>query len=171
MSGPGRQPAYKDLRVNLRVVAVIVGIATSVVPLPVGAMQQPSDPDPALRRSLRWNREYGNWERACALWVAVWDDGSTPDPVRVWSAVTPAVPTLRVQPRQVSRLGEGVIAGVIFLNAWIDENGNVAGVKVVRSIQYYDSVAIEAVKQWKFSPARLDGRAIAVVQSVRVTVP
>jgi TonB family protein len=78
---------------------------------------------------------------------------------------------LQVKPKPLSVYVNPLVAGTIILDAWIDESGNVAGVKVIRSIQLYDSLVTDAVRQWKFAPARLEGRAIAVVQSVRVSVP
>ena len=61
--------------------------------------------------------------------------------------------------------------GVVVLDVWIDERGNVACVKVVRSIPVFDKATVEAVRQWKFSPATLGGRPVAVVQTLNVRMP
>lgn len=61
--------------------------------------------------------------------------------------------------------------GLVVLDVWIDERGNVACVKVVRSIPVFDKAAAEAVRQWKFSPATLGGRPVAIVQTVSVRMP
>lgn len=61
--------------------------------------------------------------------------------------------------------------GVVVLDVWIDERGNVACVKVIRSIPVFDRATVKAVRQWKFSPATLGGRPVAVVQTVSVRMP
>jgi TonB family protein len=58
--------------------------------------------------------------------------------------------------------------GTIILDVWIDESGDVAYVKIVRSIPLNDPAAIDAVRRWKFTPAARRGRPIAVVQEVRL---
>jgi TonB family protein len=55
---------------------------------------------------------------------------------------------------------------MILLDVWIDERGNVAYVKIVKSIPLNGPAAIAAVRQWKFSPATRNGKPIAVVQLV-----
>jgi TonB family protein len=56
------------------------------------------------------------------------------------------------------------------LDVWIDERGDVACVKVVRSIPVDDQAAIDAVRRWKFVPAAVGGQPIAVVQEVRLQI-
>jgi protein TonB len=58
--------------------------------------------------------------------------------------------------------------GTIILDVWIDESGNVSCVNVTRSMPINDEAAINAVRQWKFAPATVRGRPIAVVQEVQV---
>jgi outer membrane biosynthesis protein TonB len=38
----------------------------------------------------------------------------------------------------------------------------------MRSIRWNDQAAIDAVRQWKFDPATIRGRPVAVVQEVRL---
>ena len=49
------------------------------------------------------------------------------------------------------------------------EDGEVGSVEVVKAAPYgMTAAAIEAVKRWTYTPARLDGRPIAVVNRVTV---
>jgi protein TonB len=60
------------------------------------------------------------------------------------------------------------VKGVVILEAIIDERGAVKQVTVLRSIPLLDQAAVEAVRQWRFTPARLNGEAVPVVMTVTV---
>jgi TonB family protein len=81
---------------------------------------------------------------------------------RVWSPITPAVVTSRVEPK----VSFGEARGPIVLDVWIDEKGRVTCVRVTRSIPLYNQGVIDAVRQWRFTPATLAGTPVAVVQQV-----
>ena len=60
------------------------------------------------------------------------------------------------------------VEGVVILEAVIDAQGRVASVRVLRSIALLDEAAVDAVKQWRFTPALLNGEAVPVVMTVTV---
>jgi TonB family protein len=60
------------------------------------------------------------------------------------------------------------IQGVVILEAVLDAQGQVESVRVLRSIPQLDRAAVEAVQQWHFTPARLNGQAVPVVMTVTV---
>ncbi len=94
-------------------------------------------------------------------------DCPQPSTTRIWTPITPAVVKTRVEPSWPLP-GHNDTQGVIVLDVWIDEKGTVSCVKVTRSIPLNDRAAIEAVRQWKFAPATLAGRPVAVVQEVQL---
>ena len=61
------------------------------------------------------------------------------------------------------------VSGTVILEAVIDAHGIVQDVKVLRSVALLDRAAIEAVRQWRYSPTQLNGVAIPIVMSVTVT--
>ncbi len=61
------------------------------------------------------------------------------------------------------------IEGTVILEAVIDADGAVQNVRVSKSVPLLDRAAIEAVQQWRYTPTRLNGVAIAVIMSVTVT--
>jgi periplasmic protein TonB len=61
------------------------------------------------------------------------------------------------------------VEGVVILEAIIDADGNVASVQVLRSIQLLDHAAVDAVRQWKYTPALLNGKAVPVIVTVTVS--
>ena len=59
------------------------------------------------------------------------------------------------------RAREEGVQGQLVLGLWVDEQGFVTQVKVLRSLStYLDSQAIQAVRSWKFRPARACGKAV-----------
>ena len=60
------------------------------------------------------------------------------------------------------------IEGVVILEAIIDAQGRVTTARVLRSIPLLDQAAVDAVQQWKFTPALLNGEPVPVVMTVTV---
>ena len=60
------------------------------------------------------------------------------------------------------------VSGVVILEATIDEEGNVRDARVLRSIPLLDRAAIDAVRQWRFTPTMLNGQVIPIVMTVTV---
>jgi protein TonB len=58
--------------------------------------------------------------------------------------------------------------GVVILEAIIDIQGNVVSTRILRSIPLLDEAAVNAVQQWKYTPARLNGEPVPVVVTVTV---
>ena len=54
------------------------------------------------------------------------------------------------------------------LEALIGEDGSVREVKVLQSVMLLDAPALEAVRQWRFTPTLLNGVPVSVL--MRVTV-
>jgi TonB family protein len=51
--------------------------------------------------------------------------------------------------------------GITAYDVQVDEEGNVAGAEVVQDFDPYGAILGEAVRTWRFEPAREDGRAVA----------
>ena len=60
------------------------------------------------------------------------------------------------------------IQGVVILEAVLDAKGNVTSVRVLRSVPTLDQAAVDAVQQWRFTPALLNGQPVPVVMTVTV---
>jgi TonB family protein len=60
------------------------------------------------------------------------------------------------------------ISGKVQIDALIDKSGNVANAKVISGPPLLYSAAVDAVKQWKYSPALLDGEPTALHLTVTV---
>jgi periplasmic protein TonB len=60
------------------------------------------------------------------------------------------------------------VEGIVILEAVIDAQGRVASVRVLRSIALLDQAAVDAVRQWRFTPAILNAEPVPVVMTVTV---
>ena len=60
------------------------------------------------------------------------------------------------------------VSGVVVLEVQVDEDGNVTEVKPVSGPALLRQAAMDAVRQWKYSPTLLNGEPIPVVAEVRV---
>ena len=65
-----------------------------------------------------------------------------------------------VYPEDAYREG---IQGIVWVDFVIDETGRVAYAEVRKSIGPLDGAAVTCVKQWRFTPAKLGGRAVPVM--------
>jgi len=60
--------------------------------------------------------------------------------------------------------------GTVVLAAIIDANGHPRDIRVARSVGLgLDEKAMEAVKTWRFEPAKKDNQAVAVLVNIEVT--
>jgi protein TonB len=60
------------------------------------------------------------------------------------------------------------VQGVVILEAVLDVKGRVESVRVLRSIPLLDQAAVDAVQQWRFTPALLNNEPVPVVMTVTV---
>lgn len=73
--------------------------------------------------------------------------------------VAPVYPAIAISARK---------EGVVILEAVIDKQGNVKDVRVLRSIPLLDEAAIDAVRQWRYTPTLLNGQPVSVIVTVTV---
>jgi protein TonB len=60
------------------------------------------------------------------------------------------------------------VQGVVILEAIIDGTGRVDAVQVLRSIPLLDQAAVNAVRQWRYRPALLNGSPLPVIMTITV---
>jgi protein TonB len=73
--------------------------------------------------------------------------------------VAPVYPPIAVAARK---------EGIVILEAEIGEDGRVRNLRVLRSTQLLDQAAVDAVRQWTFTPTLLNGVPVPVVMTVTV---
>jgi len=88
---------------------------------------------------------------------------------RVGGGVTSPVPLYKPEPEYSEEARKAKYQGTVVLYVEVDPTGKPKNLKVVRSLGLgLDEKAIEAVRNWKFSPAMKDGKPVAVQINVEV---
>ena len=100
----------------------------------------------------------GGGRLATSALGAVRVGGSIREPRKI-KDVRPSYPDIAQQAR---------VQGVVILEVMIDPAGEVTDVKVLRGIPLLDHAAIEAVRQWVYTPTLLNGQPVPVIMTVTV---
>jgi TonB family protein len=97
-----------------------------------------------------------------------------PDPTitplrRIGGGVTQPILVFKVDPQFSEQARKEKFNGVVLINFIVDTNGLPRNVHVLRGVGMgLDESAVEAVKQYRFRPAREDGRPVPVELNVEV---
>jgi protein TonB len=73
-----------------------------------------------------------------------------------------------VKPNYPDIAKQARVQGVVILECTISPQGKVTDVKILRGIPLLDAAAIEAVKQWVYTPTLLNGVPVPVIMTVTV---
>ena len=74
----------------------------------------------------------------------------------------------KVEPSYPELAKRARVQGVVFLKITVDEQGNVSSWTVIRGSALLNQAAIDAVRQWKYSPTLLNGEPVPVVATITV---
>lgn len=93
--------------------------------------------------------------------------------VRVGGAVRPPTQTKKVNPAYPAIAQSSRVQGVVILETLIGTDGRVRDVRVLRSIPLLDQAAIDAVRQWEYTPTLLNGAPVPIIMTttVQFTLP
>jgi protein TonB len=89
-------------------------------------------------------------------------------PVRIGGDVRPPVKTKDVRPMYTPEALSAKVQGVVILEVIVGPEGRVNEVRVLRSIPLLDQSAVDAVKEWEFTPTLLNGTPVPVIMTVTV---
>jgi protein TonB len=89
--------------------------------------------------------------------------------MRTGGGVSDPVLIYKVDPEFSEEARKAKFMGIVTVNLVVDQNGNPQNVHLLRGVGMgLDEKALEAVKQYKFKPARYNGKAVAVQVNVEV---
>jgi len=91
------------------------------------------------------------------------------EPVRATGDIKPPKLIKKVEPVYPEAARKAGIKGTVILEVTTDIYGRVKNVKVLESIPELDQAAMDAVKQWIYEPALIDGKPKGIILTVTVT--
>jgi len=89
-------------------------------------------------------------------------------PVRPGGDLRPPTRIKDVQPVYPAIAQSARVQGVVIVEAIIGTDGKVRDARVLRSIPLLDQAAVDAVRQWEYTPSRLIGVSVPVIITVTV---
>jgi TonB family protein len=90
------------------------------------------------------------------------------EPIRVGGNVQESKLLVKVEPVYPQEAKAARVSGMVILQATVNEAGEVYDVKVLRGHPMLDEAAVNAVKQWRYSPSLLNGEPVPVTATVTV---
>jgi protein TonB len=88
--------------------------------------------------------------------------------VRVGSGVQAPQQIYKVNPVYPPAAEAARVQGVVILEAMIGADGRVTDARVLRSIPLLDQAALDAVRQWQYTPTLLNGAAVPIIMTATV---
>ena len=93
---------------------------------------------------------------------------AAPGPYRVGQGIAPPQKIKHVAPIYPAGALSSRALGTVLIEAVVGVDGKIHDAKVVHSIPSLDQAALDAVRQWEFTPSRINGAAVAVIITVLV---
>ena len=109
------------------------------------------------------------------FWLSIFLCGSLasmsqqPQPKRVGGNVLKSKLIYRVEPVYPEEAIAADLQGVVILVATVNERGVVTDVRVIRGHPFLKQSAVDAVRQWRYSPTFINGFAVPVTATVTVS--
>ena len=90
------------------------------------------------------------------------------NPVRVGRNLKTPTKVRDVRPAYPPIARDSHVQGVVILETIIDDTGAVIDTRILRSIPLLDQAALDAVRQWRYTPSTYGGRPVSVLMTITV---
>lgn len=88
---------------------------------------------------------------------------------RMNDKITPPKPLVRVNPGYPDAAKREGISGLVIVEAMINERGTVDDAVVLKGLPHgLDQAAVDAIRQWTFEPATIDGKPVPVIFNLTI---
>ena len=95
--------------------------------------------------------------------------GTETNPIKIGGEIREPTKIKHVNPVYPQVAKEARVQGAVILECTISPEGAIVATRVLRGIPLLDQAAIDAVKQWRYTPTFVNGKAVAVLMTVTVT--
>jgi len=90
------------------------------------------------------------------------------EPIRVGGNVQASRLIRRVEPEYPELAKRARVQGIVLLQVTVDERGGVTEVNIIRGHPLLNQAAVDAVRQWIYSPTLLNNEPVPVIATVTV---
>lgn len=94
--------------------------------------------------------------------------GGVHGPLRVGGPIKPPIKIHNVAPIYPDDAKAAHVAGVVIIEVTIAKDGSVSDARILRSVPMLDLAALDAVRQWIFTPTLLNGIPVELVMTTTV---
>jgi TonB family protein len=91
------------------------------------------------------------------------------EPIRVGTNVQASKILSKVDPEYPQEAKDQRVQGDVMLQVTVSKEGNVSDARVLRGHDLLNAAALNAVKQWKYSPTYLNGDPVPVIATVTIS--
>lgn len=138
-----------------------------IVPVPDAT---PDDPEPIVREDAMETSDLDFPEIGDSVVIPKGPAGPAIGPMQISGNVLAPVRIHAPDPHYPEEARHARVQGVVILQTIIDKAGNVTDVKVLKGLPSgLTEAAVEAVSSWRFKPATLEGKPVAVFYLVTVS--
>ena len=89
-------------------------------------------------------------------------------PVPLHSGIRAPVKVVDIAPIYPTLARQTHVQGLVIIEATLDVGGSVQSARVLRGHPLLDEAALDAVRQWRYEPAQLNGQPVAVIMTITV---
>ena len=89
-------------------------------------------------------------------------------PIRIGGSIQEPRKIKDVMPAFPPEADQAGAEGIVVIDAVIGQDGSVNSARVIQGVPLLNDAALDAVRQWQFTPTRLNGRPIEVLATVTV---
>ena len=91
-----------------------------------------------------------------------------PEPVRIGGAVRQPLKVKNVDPVYPAIAQAARVQGIVIIEATLSPDGRMSNARILRSIPLLDQAALDAVRQWEYTPTLLNGVPVPVIMTITV---
>jgi TonB family protein len=97
-----------------------------------------------------------------------WNEIEAARAMKVGGAIKPPIKTRDVKPVYPETAKQNHVQGVVIVEALIGADGKVSAARILRSIPELDDAALDAVRQWEFTPTLMNGAPVPLLMTVTI---
>jgi protein TonB len=90
------------------------------------------------------------------------------EPVRIGGTIRQPQKVHNVDPVYPAIAQAARVQGIVIIEATLSPDGRISNARILRSIPLLDEAALDAVRQWQYTPTMLNGMPVPVIMTITV---